>query len=162
MHAAAYAFVERTVTQFGPGEFVVELGGRDINGSVRGLFGVARYLTTDLAPGPGVDLVADGATYEPGVAPDRVVCCEVLEHTASAAAIVGNALRIVRPGGLVILTAAGPGRAPHSSADGGPIRDGEYYENVDPDVLREWLRNAAVSHVERNLEACDVYAWART
>lgn len=162
MHPAAYAFVERTVTQFGPGEFVVEFGARDINGSVRGLFGNARYLTTDIAAGPGVDLVADGATYEPGVAPDRVVCCEVLEHTPAAEAIVTNALRIVRPGGLVILTAAGPGRAPHSAMDGGPVGADEYYANVDPDVLRAWLRPAAVSYIEQNVEACDVYAWART
>jgi len=163
MHAAAYAFVERTVKQFGSGEFVVEIGARDINGSVRRLFETARYLTTDIAPGPGVDLVADGATYEPGVAPDRVVCCEVLEHTPAAPAIVVNALRIVRPGGIVIPTAAGPGRAPHNAHDGGPVPAGEYYRNVDPSQLRDWLRAAdpSVVSVESNTETHDVYAWAR-
>lgn len=139
MHPEAYDFVKEIVHEHGPFTCVVEIGGRDVNGNVRGLFPAADYVTTDIEPGPGVDIVVNGKDYVPEVAPDCVVCTEVLEHTPDAKAIVENMVKMLRPGGVGIITCAGPGRHPHSAVDGGPLRAGEFYENIEGDEILRWV-----------------------
>lgn len=125
MHPEAYQWVAQHAPQH-PVR-VVEFGSRDINGGVRHLF-AGSYLGIDIEAGPGVDVVADAARLDLGGGYDVVVCCEVLEHTPAWREIVASAGRALRAGGVLILTCAGPGRAPHG-AEGGPV-GGEYYANV--------------------------------
>lgn len=158
MHAEAFGFVQ-SVAADRPEGLVVEVGGRFINGSVRSLF-TAPYLSTDVRGGPGVDVVADGATYVPPEPAACVVCCEVLEHTADAEAICRNAHRMLQPGGVFILTAGGEGRAPHSAIDGLRLCDGEFYGNVTIDALTGWLDEFAHARIVVNAAACDIYAVA--
>jgi SAM-dependent methyltransferase len=134
-------FVRRATQADPPPRLVVELGSREVaGGGVRDLFGGALgYTGVDLLPGPGVDVVADAAVWRPEAACDLVICCEVLEHSPDARAILRNAYGMLHPGGRLVVTCAGPDRAPHSAADGGPLRDGEYYRNVAPDDLAAWL-----------------------
>ena len=146
MHPEAYAYVAEWAHGVSGHEFlrIVELGGRNVNGSVRELFPGATYVSVDVVPGAGVDVVADARTYRPDVAPDLVVCCEVLEHSRQANLVVQNALEMLRPGGTLLVTCAGPHRGPHSAATGGKLREGEYYRNVDPAVLYDWVVWAGV------------------
>jgi SAM-dependent methyltransferase len=161
MHVAAYAFIAEALRRHGrPTGLVVEIGGKDINGSVRPLFGEP-YISVDVRPGPGVDVVGDGATYAPLEPAGCVVCCEVLEHTADAQAICANAVSMLVPGGVLLLTAAGEGRAPHSAEDGGPLRDGEFYRNVTAADLDAWLSACDVLQITLNRAAGDIYAIAR-
>lgn len=163
MHLEARVFVERIATNVWPRLRVVEFGARNVNGGVRDLFATASYLGVDLVEGPGVDVVADAAELclselNP---PDTVVCCEVLEHAPNAREIVLNAGRLLGPTGVAIFTAACEPRRPHSAKDGGPLREDEFYKNVDPRELREWLNSwAARCHVEEHRERGDVYAVA--
>lgn len=161
MHREALDFVARHARAIGLRLFVVDLGGRDVNGSPRDFFRGARYVSVDLVPGRGVDVVADARTWTPGEPCDTVLCLEVLEHAPEPLAIVENARRMLAPGGVLILTAACDARAPHSCVDGGPLRPGEYYKNLDPNALREHL-NARWErcHVEVHRERGDVYAIA--
>lgn len=162
MHANAYNFVKRVVaTQRLPVGPVVEIGGRDINGSVRELFEGRDYTSIDLYDGPGVDVVANGATYRPKKRPAVVVCCEVLEHAANAAQLCLNAWAMLSKGGAFIVTAATTGRVEHSAIDGGSLRAGEYYENVTWDMLRLWCRRFVRVDYEFNEQTCDIYALAR-
>lgn len=140
MHPQAYDYVARAAAAHGPFGRVLEIGSRDINGSVRPLFTDADYTGLDAFDGPGVDVVGDGATYKGKALFDCVVCCEVLEHTADAPKIVTNAHRNLRKGGALIVTTAIDPRAPHSAFDGGPLRDGEFYRNVSRSTLRRWLK----------------------
>jgi SAM-dependent methyltransferase len=139
MHAGARHFVAYAARCITPRRRVLEIGSRDVNGSVRDLFPGAYYLGIDAAPGHGVDVVADGADFDPGETFDAVVSTEVLEHTPRGAEIVANACRSLSPGGVLILTAATDPRPAHSGIDGGPLRPGEYYGNVPPERLRAWL-----------------------
>ena len=161
MHEAAFRFVERAVADYGDRILgpVVEIGGRNVNGTIRGLFG-PDYIATDVAPGLGVDVVADGATYAPPAPAGAVVCCEVLEHTALAEEICANAHRMLAPGGVFIVTAAGRGRGEHSAVDGCNLRAGEFYKNVETVDLEAWLAPFGWSAVEYNPVARDVYAVA--
>ncbi len=139
MHPAAYEWVARFARP-DPGK-VLDLGGRDVNGSVRLLFPTAtRYTAVDLLDGPGVDVVADAATWTPDDEYDVVVCCETFEHTPDWPQICGTAHKALRPGGRLILTMAGPGRPAHSAIDGEfRLHPGEWYRNVGPQALRAVL-----------------------
>jgi SAM-dependent methyltransferase len=138
VHAEAYEWVTRHATS--EAVKVLDIGGRNINGTVRNLFPCADYTALDIAPGEGVDIVADAATWTPDRVYDVVVCTEVFEHTASWPQIIGTAFDALRPGGLFVATMAGPGRAPHSAVDGGwQLHPGEHYGNVDPDDLLKAL-----------------------
>lgn len=157
MHAAAHDYVARFRTD--DDVRVVEIGSRDINGTVRDLFPDADYIGVDVQDGQGVDVVADAATWRPKRKADIVVCCEVFEHTDAWRDIIWNtADNIVSDGGLIVVTAAGPGRAPHSAVDGGPLRDDEFYENIHPGDLALVLAEAGFDRVEVDEVRGDVRA----
>lgn len=128
---------------------VLDIGGRNINGTPRHLFPNATlYRVLDVAPGEGVEIVADAATWEPDRCYDVVVCCEVFEHTGVWPQILRTAYRALVPGGVLIATMAGPGRAVHSAVDGGPhLYDGEHYANVEADDLEVELTAAGFRDV---------------
>jgi SAM-dependent methyltransferase len=136
MHQAAHQWVAAHAS----GEVIVDVGGRNINGTVRDLFPGADYTPVDIYEGPGVDVVGDFLDYKPKRKADTVVCCEVAEHTAEWPALIAHAAEILKVGGRIIFTAAGPGRAPHSAMDGAEPREDEHYENIDPEKLRNVLR----------------------
>lgn len=150
-----------TADRCGPFASVTDLGGRDINGSPRLLFPGARYVAVDVVPGPGVDVVADARTWVPEQPVDCVVCCEVLEHVPDPDRFVAAAWEALKPGGLLVVTAACPPRAPHSAADGGQLRPGEFYRNVDPYLLARWLIGWKDAEIETHEDRGDVYATAR-
>jgi SAM-dependent methyltransferase len=164
MHETAYIWVRDQVAKLPDRARVVEIGGRDINGSVRGLFpgpwSRHAYTSVDLVPGRGVDVVADGATFTPREPPDTVVCCEVLEHAPDAEAIVRNAHAMLCPGGALILTTATTGRPEHSAVDGGRLRRGEFYRNVRRADLERWLSDFAEVEIVVRRAPADIYALA--
>lgn len=62
MHPAATQFVVDAVQRYGPFPRVLEIGSRDVNGSIRSIFmdhGTEYYVGVDIEDGPGVDLVMD-------------------------------------------------------------------------------------------------------
>lgn len=142
MHPEAFAWVAAHAT--GAPVEVLDIGGRNINGGVRDLFpGATRYIAVDIREGPGVDVVADASTWVPDQEYDVVVSTETFEHTAVWPDICLTAYKACKTGGKLILTMAGPGRAVHSAVDGGPsLHPGEYYGNVEPELLRETLESA--------------------
>jgi hypothetical protein len=87
-----------------------------------------------------------------GPAWDCVVCCEVLEHTASALVIIANAYRALLHDGVFIMTCAGERRAEHSAFDGGPLRPGEFYRNVSESQLDALVGGCRVRLV---VDRCD-------
>lgn len=158
MHPEAFAWMTAQATKHGPFRSVIDLGGRNINGSPRLLFPGAGYTAIDLVAGPGVDIVADARLWAPDEPVDCVVCCEVLEHDPAPYELVEAAWKWLAPGGRLLLTAASTGRAPHSAVDGGPVRWGEYYGNLDPEQLKGWMGDWADVHIEDHIPRGDVYA----
>lgn len=141
MHPEAFRWVEQ-VCVGGRFDLVVELGSRDVNGTIRDLFDCDEFVGVDIDEGPGVDVVCDAADFMPERPAGCVVSTEMLEHTPRARESVLQAFRMLAPGGVFVMTAAGPGRHPHSAVDGMALRDGEHYENIDPDRLTSWLNEA--------------------
>lgn len=170
MHEAAYRFVQRHAAEAlgdNVAARVLEIGARNINGSVRPLFhGAALYVGLDVKGGPDVDVVADGATYQHEHRFDIVVCCEVLEHAEQAEAIVANAIRHLSVGGTFLMTCAGHGRPPHSAFDGGSLRGDEFYRNVTAEMFTAWVERIKdeyvfVQVIETNERDRDLYAVVR-
>ncbi len=159
MHDAARSFIE-SHTRGRRFDSVLEVGSRDVNGAIRDLFDTGVYVGCDIAPGPGVDVVLNAELPDTlGRQFEVVVCCEVFEHTAGWPLIVENIAGWLQPGGLALLTMAAPGRLPHSAIDGEHLRAGEYYSNIDRDVLRRELDRARLDST-LTVNGQDLYARA--
>jgi SAM-dependent methyltransferase len=159
MHDAARRFCEAVAGALKPPARVVEIGSRNVNGSVRYLFPGACYVGVDAMAGPGVDVVADGATFAAREPFDVVLCTETLEHAADPAAMCRNLVALCRPGGAILVTAATPDRPPHSGIDGERLRDGEPYRGVTPADLAGWLGDCAAVATDARTPG-DVYCLA--
>lgn len=141
-HQDQFDFIESVKKRF-PGHFsgarVLEIGSLSINGSVRSYFEGGNYIGVDVAPGPGVDEACQGQLVgHPTAAFDVVISCECLEHNPFWVETVSNMFRMVKPGGLVIISCATTGRAEHgttrtSTTSSSPLSVGigwEYYRNI--------------------------------
>ncbi|MBX7159358.1 MAG: class I SAM-dependent methyltransferase [Acidimicrobiia bacterium] len=166
MHPAAAAWIAAQVEGRGPwdGSRILDIGGRNVNGSALDEF-VGHDIEThviDVTPGPGVTLVADGRTWTPTHAFHAVTCTEVLEHVQGWPAVLWTCWQALQPDGLLIVTAAGPGRQPHSAVDGLGLRGGEWYRNVQPACLADVLDACGFADIEVDTSVPgDVYATAR-
>jgi len=129
---------------------VLDIGGRDLNGSTRPLFPNANpYHVIDIRPGKGVDIVADAADWRSERAYDLVVTTETFEHAEKWREIILTAWESLRPGGWLIFTCAGPGRPPHSGVEAvwGLIGD-EWYANVSPQEIADELHDQGWTEIE--------------
>nr|DAK61502.1 MAG TPA: Methyltransferase domain [Caudoviricetes sp.] len=160
MHAGAFEFVGKYATT--DALTVIEIGSRDINGSVRVHFPSAAWTGLDLHSGPAVDIVCDAIDYEPAQPVDLVVCCEVFEHCESWRDLIRKSFGWLKPSGRLIVTCAGDGREPHSAIDGGPLRLEEHYANISTDELAAAMQLAGFERIETasNEHWKDTYAIA--
>lgn len=91
---------------------VVDLGSQDVNGTLKLVCpGNLRYIGVDSAAGPGVDIVL----VDPYVLPfesesvDVIVCSSVLEHSEFFWLLFLEALRVLKPHGLMYINAPANG-----------------------------------------------------
>ncbi len=139
MHPEAYDWIRAQAATL-QGLHCVDLGGRNVNGSIRELFAPESWTAVDLSDGPGVDIVANVTNWRPDREWDLVCSTEVLEHVSTPRYVVETMAHCCRSGGTLLLTAAAPGRAPHSATGGASVPPGEHYENIEPDRLQGWVR----------------------
>lgn len=163
-------FVEITKSLFPEmfaGRKVLEIGSLDINGTIRGLFENCDYTGLDIAPGPGVDMVCEGQKYEaPSASFDVVISCEVMEHNPFWDDTLKNMIRLLRPGGLMVMSCATTGRKEHGTTRSDPaaspltIEHGwEYYRNLtEKDIVRKTdLSSLSACGFATNWDAWDLY-----
>lgn len=105
------AFVEAAAAAFdlaGPvyefGSYLVE--GQERLANLRPLFPGRRYVGCDLRHGPGVDRVEDLARLSlPDGCAETIVCVDTLEHVFEARRAVDELIRVLAPGGVLLLAA---------------------------------------------------------
>jgi len=169
-HAAQQQFCTR-VRDLLPSYFeetrVLEIGARNINGSVRRLFRNCEITGVDATAGAEVDVVCLGHQFEAPPGHYDVVCSiETFEHDPYAEETVNHMLHLLRPGGLFFMTCAGEGRPEHGTRRTGKLYGPEpdFYRNVSIQQFLKWLAPVLDSlqaiHVERNEAASDLYAYA--
>jgi SAM-dependent methyltransferase len=141
----------------------LDLGGRDINGSIRHLLPNAQWSGVDIEPGPGVDLVYDCTQPWPDTMPkfEVIVCTEVLEHVENWRALVRTCSQALEPDGYLFITCASTGRRPHGASGAMWPAPGEWYRNVSPAELSEVLGELFPSMgIEFRPNPGDLYAYA--
>lgn len=181
MHHEAYEGFKRMLAASGwyddtnpihgvdPGKILgLDVGGADVNGSVRDQLPEVQWIGLDIAPAPGVQIVADAATWRLPVnndsAFDIVIATELFEHTASWPEIIQTMALALRKDGpqILVATCASTGRAPHGARGEYGVPAGEYYGNVDPEPLREELyKYFEYVVVEYNPNPGDAYCFAK-
>ncbi len=162
MHAAAMDWVARFADASDP-QILLDVGGRDVNGNPDHLFHRhSAWEVVDLHEGPRVTWVGDFLDYGSTYRFDVCTYLEVAEHTPEWPEHIAHAVHLLEPhNGMFVFTAAGPTRAPHSHHDGGPLREGEHYENVDPDALSKVLDRLSAPHrIDVTPDGADVRATA--
>lgn len=152
---------------------VLDVGSMDINGTNRVLFTEPyQYVGLDLAPGKNVDLVCHGADYQKGQFFDVVITTEALEHDRRWRETLITCVDMVRPGGMLIITCAGPGRPEHGTTDhtpdDSPATNDYYHPLSSHDLVEEITRVfqtgpfpfASWGAEEHTLISEDTYLWA--
>jgi pterin-4a-carbinolamine dehydratase len=143
---------------------VLEIGSLDINGTVRDFFDSTKYVGVDVAPGAGVDVVAQGEDLDyPDNSFDVAVSAECFEHNPEWVATFRNMWRMART--HVIMTCASEGRAEHGTRQSSPgssplTLDWDYYRNLTEEDFREAFDLDAMFSdyfFEYNPASCDLY-----
>lgn len=101
-HAAAAFDLPGPVYEFG--SYLVE--GQDGLGDLRPLFPGRQYVGCDMRPGPGVDDVQDLAQLAlADETAGTVLCVDTLEHVFEARRAVEEMIRVLAPGGVLLISA---------------------------------------------------------
>ena len=98
------------------GKNVLELGSRNVNGSIRGYIeylGAASYTGIDFIDGVGVDLVTDVCNFKPSTQYDVVISTEMLEHVENWKIVVKAIKDSCKMDGMIIISTRGPGMVYH-------------------------------------------------
>lgn len=157
--------VKSRFPHFFQGTRVLEIGSRNVNGSVRDEFVDSDYTGVDVEKGPGVDVVCFGHEYQVEPESFDVVCSnETFEHDPHAAQTVAHMLSLLRPGGLFFMTCAGEGRKEHGTTRTGACYgpDANYYQNVSLSLFLTWIQESEFEELflKDNREVFDLYCYA--
>ena len=151
---------------------VLDVGSLDINGSNRFLFKNCLYIGLDLGPGRNVDVVSPVHKLGlPDATFDTIVSTECFEHDMHWDKSLGNIVRMLKPGGLLLFTCATTGRPEHGTRRTTPqdaplLQDteqwNEYYRNLESRDIRSAIDVDAIFSsysFEIGEQTCDLYFW---
>jgi SAM-dependent methyltransferase len=137
-HPEQNAFVRAVKARFPvyfAGTRVLEIGSRNVNGSIRQFFRGCEYVGLDCQPGCCVDVVNLAHEFADPDPFDVVVSCEAFEHDPHFDRTIPHVLGLLRRGGLFVATWASPLRPEHGTAGTGEIYgpDPAYYRGIAAD-----------------------------
>ena len=106
MHESVMNFVSQCVDRYNlHDKTVLDAGSMDINGNARELFSTSRYIGIDMLPGKNVDIVMNSHELKfPDKYFDVVLSLECIEHDDQFWVSMKEIGRVLRPGGVLILT----------------------------------------------------------
>lgn len=117
---------------------VLEAGSMYINGSVRDYFENCDYIGIDVGEGKDVDVVCNASEYKSEEKFDTIISCEMLEHSRTWETDLWNMYRLLKPNGLLIITAAAKTRHEHGTTNNqawASPHTNDYYCGLDAAML---------------------------
>ena len=148
--------VKEKYPSFFKGKMVLDIGSLDINGNNRYLFEDCLYLGIDVGEGQNIDIVCKAHELSlPDNSFDAIISTETLEHDRFYSQTLRNAYRLLKPGGLLLLTCATEGRPEHGTGKTTPADSpllaahgdwSNYYKNLSASDIREVLDLDALFH----------------
>lgn len=125
---------------------ILDVGGMDINGSYRDLFPGFEYVSMDIEPGKGVDVVGWGTIY-PGTF-DFIISGQTFEHAADDAELMEQIAKALKPGGHCCIIAPSSGPVHNYPKD---------YRRYTPEVFKNLAEDYGLEVVESRVN--DVLPW---
>lgn len=167
MHKEMINFVNLVKRKF-PDQFeycdVLDVGSLDINGNNRQFFQHCNYIGIDLCKGKNVDFATPVHQFKTNMLFDTVICTEVLEHDQHYKKSIEKMIELLKPGGLLIITAATTGRPVHGFIDETPEDSPAtnfYYKNISAYMLKKAVYEKPFifcdSLIMTNEKSCDIY-----
>lgn len=175
-HPEQRAFFESVKARF-PQYFkdvrVLDVGSLDVNGNLRGLFGMPCWYTgIDIGPGVNVDVVCPGHLFETIVRYNTVISAECLEHDMFWGRTLWNMVRLTESGGLMAISCATTGRKEHGTMKSEPMSSpltatmrnewSDYYRNLTEEDFRTVLpvdNLFSEYEFQVNEKSHDLYFW---
>ncbi len=156
--------VKKIHPQYFENKNVLEVGSQDINGSVRKHFKNCDYLGIDLGEASGVDLVVSIIDFSRENEYDVVISSEMLEHCKEWDLALLQMYKNTKPGGMFILTCAGPNRQEHGTSNHTPQDSAftlDHYRNISIEdfssiLPKEMFRESSLPLERGNT---DLYFW---
>lgn len=143
-------------------KIVLDVGSMDINGNNRSFFEGCHYTGLDLGHGKNVDVICPIHKYNPGILYDTIICTEMLEHDEHYKQSLQNMYKLLKPGGLLVLTAASNNRPEHGTKRTTPHASPntpDYYQNITLNMLVNSLQPGlfAESQTTQSPDLRDIY-----
>lgn len=140
-------FVKNTFPEHFVNKKVLDVGAWDVNGNNRFLFTDCDYKGLDAGPGKNIDIVCLAHEYDaPDGSYDLLISTEMLEHDREWFKSLQNMLRLVKSGGMLLITCAATGREEHGTTKFGhwhPCSDlpgwADYYYNLTAEDVKSAL-----------------------
>jgi len=166
-------YVKKKFPNFFREKFVVDFGSLDVTGNNRKFFSDdCGYIGVDLNYGKNVDIVCKAHELNlPDSTFDVVISTEMLEHDPFYKKSILNMYRLLKPGGLFIITCATEGRPEHGTINFSPNdapfiaynpKYSNYYRNITEEDIREVLdieKSFSMYEFKLNKKHHDLYFW---
>lgn len=164
MHPQAWSFLTKQVAKVRQVNSIVDIGGRNNNGTPRDLFPKAEYTVVDAVDGDDVDIVSKAEEWVPDRKWDMAVCTEMFEHLHPDhyETILKNMCDAVDANGILLFTAATDPRPAHGAWGSPGLEPDEFYGNVDVEFLKQAMQAAGwfIDELEIDRNVGDVYVRA--
>jgi len=161
MHLQASQFFEKIKKKI-PEQFrnvsVIDFGSLDVNGSFKNMFEDSNYIGIDIRPGKNVDAISKAHEYR-SMPVDVVISGQMLEHDEYWMQSLLNMYRLLKDGGLMVVSAAGWATFEHGTERSDNFQFGtksDYYKGILEDDIKQFLSRLPKPFKESGIEIGNV------